>query len=302
MFPFLVMCLLCTVGLCSRLSRIDPLEGSNTLQPHPNLFKYLPESTDIREPYPAYFQYLPDANVALCSCLKCGSTSFFLFAYKTLFGKEWPYQGRPWVHDLYSDRWEGKVTTISVDGMKKKNVTSIALLRDPKERLISAWKSKVACDEDAWNTDTFERQNVVDNLLLLANRSQGKNCMHLEEFLGVLHDIHEAGNGQMLNWHFLPQQLGCFHHLAPEEWTVASTINDPKVASSLSAALGGPADVSMPFEHSSGRKTVDLSENAQRLLDYVTRKEYAVLGHHLASSDSHRTEPPPVTGHPFWVP
>eukprot|EP00450_Noctiluca_scintillans_P012476 CAMPEP_0194486222 /NCGR_PEP_ID=MMETSP0253-20130528/6958_1 /TAXON_ID=2966 /ORGANISM="Noctiluca scintillans" /LENGTH=284 /DNA_ID=CAMNT_0039326293 /DNA_START=73 /DNA_END=927 /DNA_ORIENTATION=+ len=281
---------------------VQVLEGSDTRQPHPNLFEYLPESSDIRQPYPAYFEYLPDANVALCACLKCGSTSFYALAYKTLFGKEWPYQGLPWVQEVYSDRWEGKVTTISVDEMKKKKVTSIALLRDPKERLISAWKSKVACDEDAWNTDKFERQNVVDNLLLLANRSQGENCMHMEQFLGVLHDIHEAGNDWMLNWHFLPQQFGCLYHLAPHEWTVASTINDPNLASSLSVALGGPADVSMPYEHSTGHRTVDVSEKAQRLLDYVTRKEYAVLGHHLASSESHKTEPPPVTGHPFWVP
>ena len=155
MFPFYVVGLLAEVGSCFRFSRPHISEGIDFGKPHPNLFEYLPESTDIRQPYPEYFQYLPDANVALCSCLKCGSTSFFALAYKTLFGKEWPYQGRPWVQEVYSDRWEGKVTTISVDEMKKKNVTSIALLRDPKERLISAWKSKVACDEDAWNTDTF---------------------------------------------------------------------------------------------------------------------------------------------------
>jgi len=277
MFPFWVMCLSCQVGLCSRL-----LERTETLQPHPNVFMYLAESSDMREPYPAYFQYLPDAKVALCACLKCGSTSFFLFAYETLFGKKWPYEDSPWVHDLYSPRWEGKITTISVDEMKRENVTSLALLRDPKERLISAWKSKVACDEHAWKTDAGERQDIVVHLLFLANRPRGRDCLPFEEFLDVLHDIHEAGNGQMLNWHFLPQQHGCFHHLAPDEWTVASTINDPHLFSSLSVALGGSSEVSMIYAHDSGNKELDLSDEAQRLLDDVTREEYAVLGQHLA--------------------
>jgi len=259
-------------------------------------------SRNLRQPYPDFFAYFPHANVAVCSCLKCGSTSLYALAYETVFSKEWPYQGRPWIQNVYSPRWQGKVKTISVNAMRQKNVTSIALLRDPKERLTSAWKSKVACDEADWNTDTFERQNVVDNLLLLANRSQGSRCMPFDEYLEVLHDIHEAGDARKLNWHFLPQQYGCFQRLLPEEWTVASTIGDPKLASSLSVALGGPSVVNMPYTHFSGSKEVQLSEKAKQLLDYLTRKEYDIVGRHLASSTSEEGNPPSEVAHPFWVP
>lgn len=267
-----------------RSSRTHFPDGTRTQHPLINLYEFLPESTDLRQPYPDYVPYFPDANVALCTCLKCGSTSLYSLAYKTVLGKEWPFPDAPWIHDLYSPRWEGKVTSVLASEIKEKNVTSIALLRDPKERLISAWKSKVACDEEGWATDTYERQNVVDNLLLLAGRSQGSHCLPFEEFLSVLHDIHQAGDAWMLNWHFLPQQFGCFHVMPREEWTVASAVDDPLLASSLSAALGGPAEVAMPRAHSSGGETLDLSENAQRLLDSVTRKEYEAVGLHTAST------------------
>merc|ERR1740115_54996 len=45
---------------------------------------------------------------------------------------------------------------------------SFALVRDPKERLISAWKSKIACGGE-YHTDFDTRQWMVSELRLLAN-------------------------------------------------------------------------------------------------------------------------------------
>lgn len=83
---------------------------------------------------------------------------------------------------------------------------------------------------------------------------------------------------------------------------MASIIGDPKLASSLSVALGGPSEVIMPYTHFSGRKDVHLSEKAKRLFDYLTRKEQDTVGRQLASSTSDEGNPPPEVAHPFWIP
>merc|ERR1719379_1867238 len=75
----------------------------------------------------------------------------------------WKGKGPPYVQDVLSERWKmngNQVFRQVLDETKQdrimKKAFSFALIRDPKERLVSAWKSKLAC-EDWYGVDTYDR-------------------------------------------------------------------------------------------------------------------------------------------------
>jgi len=223
------------------------------------------------------YQFIAEHGVAICACAKCGSTSLWHFIYKHLFGKDWEYEGPPWIQTTDSSRWQQKVTRISSDQLA--NVTKYALLRDPRKRLISSWKSKVSCDSSTWGTSEKYRNLVVPEIRRLAGQDY-KQCMDLEEFLTTLNIIHQKGKARELDVHFLPQHFGCFRDLAPEKWDMVAPISDPSFAKALGKSLGNP-NASMPQYHaSSGGPALTISDKADALLKSVTESEYQAL--HLA--------------------
>merc|ERR1719235_1030761 len=98
-----------------------------------------------------FMTYVPDKNMVLCACAKCGSTAFFKYFYQLEMGKPWEYgDTRPYAQDTGSARWQERIVHINDTAKQEqimKTAYSFALIRDPKERIISAWKSKIACDE-----------------------------------------------------------------------------------------------------------------------------------------------------------
>ena len=107
-----------------------------------------------------FLHFDEERTVTLCTCAKCGSTSLYQTLYSILHGKSWDFNDPPWVQRLdYSQRW----TNVNASRTTRWNTTndSIAFVRDPKERIISAWKSKVGCHD---NTDSG-RARIVPNLL-----------------------------------------------------------------------------------------------------------------------------------------
>jgi len=92
--------------------------------------------------------YFPEHKVLICVCAKCGSTSVYKWMYEALLGKPWNFTGPPWVQAVDSKRWEG----VGVRGLasdkegalfRDPSVYRLAVVRDPRERYISAWKDKV---------------------------------------------------------------------------------------------------------------------------------------------------------------
>lgn len=225
-----------------------------------------------------YYQYFPGYNVSVCSCAKCGSTTLSRFLYKTIFKKDWSYKGQPWIQEV-SPRWEDAL--MSIDAARLRRVKStFALRRDPKERLMSAWKSKVACNETEWGTDILDRKVLVPDLIRksgLWGRLKGRTCLGFKEFLKTLKIAYDSRRQPWLNHHFQPQHFLCFRDMPPSEWTKVSEISDPGFASQIAAAFGDTSHPEFPREHASKAPKMSLTEEESALLDDITREEYAAL-------------------------
>ena len=194
---------------------------------------------------------------------------------------------------------------------------SFALVRDPKERLLSAYRSKIACH----GADTGDREQIVPVLLALLARGQlvrakyaqrniddyvefakkvGINpskaadgpglCLSQSEFLQALYQIHKQGNQGIVGQHFLPQHLHCFRNVVPAKWTVVMTAKAPTsgclveqtVLGTVSLQTLTSGDCALDTIHGtnkSGRKNLSMEDN--RMLDFITRDEYAMLGPYL---------------------
>ena len=167
---------------------------------------------------PATDTAIAELNPAtLCTCAKCGSTSMWLELFAIVQGKSFKsmnYTGPPWIHDLTNKKlWTNIHAKRKTDWSNFDNQNSFALIRDPKKRIVSAWKSKVTCDTDK---EINGHIRLVPELLKLAGTKhnitartgKGFPCLDLSDYLAVLSHIHAQGKEGLLEAHFLPQHLG----------------------------------------------------------------------------------------------
>uniref|UniRef100_A0A7S2KG62 Carbohydrate sulfotransferase n=1 Tax=Skeletonema marinoi TaxID=267567 RepID=A0A7S2KG62_9STRA len=243
-----------------------------------------------------------DATIAelkpatLCACAKCGTTSLWEELFAIVEGKSFMsmnYTGPPFISKLSNRKlWTNIEAKRRTDWSNFKDQDSFALIRDPKERIVSAWKSKVTCDTDE---EIPGHRMFVPRLLKLAGPSsnmtartdKGFPCLDLSDYLAVLSQIHAQGREGSLNEHFLPQHLGCFKDVPPSMWTVVTTISGPNALCSLKSVVLKSANMSnmddgckMIKTHGRAR-SVDLSRADEVILDRITSKEYEMLGQYL---------------------
>jgi len=171
--------------------------------------------------------YFPKLNLAFCTCAKCGSTSAYGRIFTELFHKDYP-EGRPWVHGN-SVRWSGERRTFkSFNEMLEQNrrwrkqVDMVALVRDPYDRLISAWKSKFRCGAIA---NAHGRAWMVPDLLKLARvpKQKWKDCLSITDFAMAVQQVYLQGDACKLESHVRPQSFGCFAEIAPTKYTLVTT-------------------------------------------------------------------------------
>lgn len=233
----------------------------------------------------------PQKNVVTCACDKCGSTSMYKFVYKSLFGKDWKWWNWPWPQEDVQDpdRWEGQRRSIDPASalalMEKSQVFSYALIRDPKERLISSWKSKVSCDADCWKTDTSDREKIVPELLATVGNLSKVECLSFDEFIDTLHRAHSQGKAGILNNHFIPQHLDCFLNIPMSKWSKVIKVSDPEAAKDLGAQLGNKSATDFPIFHYSRQTDIhqnctfaSLDRATAEKLEAITKAEYDALG------------------------
>jgi len=228
----------------------------------------------------------------VCYCAKCGSTSISNELYEIIFGKTWPYTGKPWIQDLNSKRWKGlSKKDWKIDFGK---TPSFAVIRDPKERIMSAFRSKVGCQG---SVDISDRSRMVPKLLRLAglptkfasNPLDGSSglCLNETVYLQALFMIHMQALQGKLNVHFLPQHLHCFRHAPPSKWTVVTTVESPKARCDLELVVLGKSagkNCSLIKLHGTSKKartSEALSAIDEARLDAITRKEYQFFGSYL---------------------
>eukprot|EP00928_Gymnodinium_smaydae_P100667 TRINITY_DN9929_c0_g1_i2.p2 TRINITY_DN9929_c0_g1~~TRINITY_DN9929_c0_g1_i2.p2 ORF type:complete len:257 (-),score=30.92 TRINITY_DN9929_c0_g1_i2:82-852(-) len=232
---------------------------------------------------------MPDANVVLCGCGKCGTTTLYEYVFEQKFGHKWNFTGPPWLQNVFSPRWQGQFSYVR-DAQAQKDIMesafSFALVRDPRERLVSAWKSKLSCDEAKFGVDAPDRSRLVPHLLTLANLPPSETaCLSLNEFLGALKEIRRLGRSRFLDNHFLPQDMGCFYRFPPEKWSKVSTIGEAAALADLSKSVGGPGLKENLVSLHASRHLINISSKDVRLLNQITADEYKLLQPYLPSSN-----------------
>eukprot|EP00448_Togula_jolla_P005607 CAMPEP_0170597144 /NCGR_PEP_ID=MMETSP0224-20130122/15546_1 /TAXON_ID=285029 /ORGANISM="Togula jolla, Strain CCCM 725" /LENGTH=266 /DNA_ID=CAMNT_0010921587 /DNA_START=229 /DNA_END=1029 /DNA_ORIENTATION=+ len=226
------------------------------------------------------FKYMPQHKAAVCACAKCGTTSLFEYLYEEEFNATWP-ASRAELHVLSSPLWRGAFVLAKEPEEKKRIMEeefSFALVRDPKERLISAWRSKFTCEAEQYGRDPGT--DVYPKLLLrLANRTDDRTCLDMHEFFELLSLVHRAGLAAKLDQHIIPQDLACFDAFPPEQWSEVTSIENPDAFVALGKQVNA-SSLKVLHEHALN-VPAKLSPYADRILDEITRREYEVIGPYL---------------------
>lgn len=158
-------------------------------------------------------------HVAVCVPAKVSSTSFWssvYWAYSNRTEYFQPCKKNKFVQDIEGCGWEkflempaaavSHVAQLAVFEKEEGGLYSFAIARDPIKRIISAYKSKVACDAQGFGTDRAGRRKIVKQLLRQAGR-QGdyRECVgSFVEFVSLVHTV-SSTPGEWLNPHFGPQ-------------------------------------------------------------------------------------------------
>jgi len=234
------------------------------------------------------------------ACAKCGSTSFFHSLYKIVHGKEWDYPSdSPWIQIITSDRWHkySHNTFRSLeeknhfkDVLRRKTTSSYWLIRDPRERLLSAFKSKITCDDkfhpDSWSS----RRKIIKSLLIVADMWDDKSasstdCLSLQDYLFAMKKVHEEGNQAKLNSHLRPQTaIFSELHISPDDVDVVTEIKAPNAAGRLFDTFGVEREYDdYPHHHSSGGAVLEVTAKQEDILKELTAEEYKLLGPFLSS-------------------
>lgn len=232
-----------------------------------------------------YYYFNEGHKMAVCSCAKCGTTSLGMYLYRAIMRRPWNFTGTPLVQNMLSPRWGHQFRAIPMltdwpDWVHHK----IAVVRDPKERLLSAWKSKLACVASVNKTD---RAHFLPELYDLAGRSPVPECITFKTFVNILKIVKDNGELWKLNRHFVPQQFWCFRTNPVNTWTIAAPISDPRIHKAIDRATGFSAGGEMEHRHASTTPAwVEITPWTQALLDEITADEYAALKGSLLADDS----------------
>lgn len=231
-----------------------------------------------------WFIYSESRNLVVCALGKCGTTSLFEYIWEHEFQQKWPFPpvyGQPDVHNVSQYPWEGRYWPIESYAKQKPAMDkafSFTLIRDPMERLVSSWKSKLACNETLYNTDKG-RPIFVKELLRTHGSYSNQECLYLDDFVTVLHDIHKMGLEDRLNSHFVPQRLGCFSNFGPEQWSAVVPSGELHAFEKV-AKLFDSKDIDQPVKHASSA-TVAVSPRSAATLIKLTAPDYALLNPYL---------------------
>ena len=147
------------------------------------------------------------ASLSICSCAKCGSSMLSHALFFMVMGTRWSHQGKPWVHD-YANWNVSNVTDSNAPGS-----LHIIVHRDPVERYISAYHSKLKCCEGSTNRPCFQDAGYGGGSLSL-HRCLGVGgrvppCMNMSAYVAALATCHARRMQAEMDVHFRPQDFAC---------------------------------------------------------------------------------------------
>lgn len=159
----------------------------------------------------AHFLYTSPSthkSISVCMCAKCGSTSLFRALYFSIVGVE-KGPGPPWVQQFAKWRAPG------VRASAERGDVHVHVTRDPLDRYISAFHSKIRCcpgepPKICFPDDVHKKgESFPNQLIRLSGNSTPVRCLHMADYALALRAVHRAGMQGSLDIHFLPQHLQC---------------------------------------------------------------------------------------------
>ena len=257
----------------------------------------------------------PRSHVAVCACAKCGSTSLFHWIYRTSHnGTKWPHNDMPWIQDLSSERWSRvEVHENNVDeedGVfhNPSTAVTIALIRDPTERMVSAWKSKLQCERhaDQGRVDFFmmklfeaigsttvvvKSHPPLPDFELKMTDVRRQGCLYFNQYVALLQNVYNDGDPAHLEEHFRPQQHVCFDHIPPSAWTFVVRAKDmanrPDVVRKMALALSPSTENNFPFPHTHRTDHTDNTIKEMHPLSYRVLHELLAKERHFLRNVAH---------------
>mmetsp|Transcript_12144 Transcript_12144/g.36081 ORF Transcript_12144/g.36081 Transcript_12144/m.36081 type:complete len:273 (-) Transcript_12144:24-842(-) len=230
-------------------------------------------------------------TLTLCACAKCGSTTVATGFFYAVTGTRHPrgYWRTEPISDVRKWHTYRNCTTaacsrgISRHGPppEKPGDLAIWVTRDPIERYISSFHSKITCkgekgDGGARVPGYQDRaDHVAPGLQRLAGLKEQHPCLYWSEYVDVLTRIKKLGRQQSVNIHVKPQHLSCKIII---ERTNVVTLDTAQLGVFLHGLGGfGPVPGRYPVherDHGTPRK-----QHTSRLdLCELVRPEYRALG------------------------
>lgn len=242
------------------------------------------------------FAYVPESKLFLTTTAKAGSTTFLSWVHRGVTGREnFGACNYTSVQDFGAPCWEGKVRhPFNLSGAERwrilnsPKVLRVAVTRDPFERLISAWKSKAACDSDDFGTDVVDRDAIVPVLLHQAGLRRDSTCLSLPSFaqvLDMLRLLAEHGDFGLkdVNRNFRPQQC----HFADIKYDMVldvSQLSDMTILAPIVQKMKFPELVSEP------PRRLHVSRQAPQTMSEITAAalyKFALLSERLPKPSIH---------------
>ena len=227
-------------------------------------------------------------STTFCSCLKCGSTSFFLALFNSLH-EENDFE----VTDLppYVQDW-GLWTSPVVSRTLNPGNLDIIIYRDPIERYVSSFRHRIACCSEYLPSrrecrEQEEKVFFVNMLLKYNGVREQKSCLTFDEFVQQLEVATARGVEGIQNYHWLPQDITCRKTPDTIFLTIDEVASELKRLSSEGYSDGGilsNLEVGHEKKHDSTKRSLTSDflavkyPEAMHKLCTRSKREYAWLG------------------------
>lgn len=168
--------------------------------------------------------YFPEPDILFMTMAKGGSTSTFNWLHNGIAGRDYNLTTcGAWVQYIDSPCWKDHAIyffRLSEDErwriLTSPSTLRVAIQRDPFERLLSSWKSKISCEGDVYGTDVGDRNSIVPQLLKHAGlKNDNRTCLSIAEFAHTLDLVRTRVNTTETS---LKKLHGLNYHLRPQEF------------------------------------------------------------------------------------
>ena len=249
--------------------------------------------------------------LVICAFAKAGTTSLFSFLYISVVGR--PYvlhkhntcgvhgnKSRCAWEQVYTQdvaSWPNHRSSATYQALfhaKNASTRVFYIVRDPLDRYVSAYRSKVTCGTHE-GIDKLDRDKIVPGLVRLSQTGGregygNKKCLSWLEFVTCLLAVHKTNRTASLDAHFSPQghlkqcgnggtrltvqefgntvapRLSQRYHLYPANFSMEDTISNET------------NETIFHGRHATSNETIMMSPVDSRALCSIVRAEYAWLG------------------------